>query len=374
MLELSTPNNKLSYVIISTYASFIRPANFLELNQFPKTKLLLIADEAHNMGGGLVAKRLNDIKYLRRIGLSATPDRQFDEEGNLRLMSFFGCNKEYTFEYSMAEAIKNKALCKYYYYPHLVKLTQDEMSQYIELSKKIAKIINRTDNDSREILKRLLLKRKQIIHKAENKKKEFEAILKEHLNKTGSLKYTLVYVPEGNRLDDQTADIFDTEERIKDDEDTLHLIDEYTRIVRNLDPHIVVRQFTSESSDRDSMLSDFANGNIDVLTSMKCLDEGVDVPRSELAIFCASTGNPRQFIQRRGRVLRTHKDKRYAIIHDLVVIPETNFDSGCYELEKSLVSIEIKRVRDFALLSENCNDTLNTLDEILNQYKISLFN
>lgn len=374
MLELSTPNNKLSYVIVSTYASFIRPAIFWELNQFPKTKLLLIADEAHNMGGGLVAKRLNDIKYLRRIGLSATPDRQFDEEGNLRLMSFFGCNKEYTFEYSMAEAIKNKALCKYYYYPHLVELTQDEMSQYIELSKKIAKIINRTDKDSREILKRLLLKRKQIIHKAENKKKEFEAILKEHLNNTGSLKYTLVYVPEGNRLDDQTADIFDTEERIKDDEDTLHLIDEYTRIVRDLDPHIVVRQFTSESSDRDSMLSDFANGNIDVLTSMKCLDEGVDVPRSELAIFCASTGNPRQFIQRRGRVLRTHKDKRYAIIHDLVVIPETNFDSECYELEKSLVSTEIKRVRDFALLSENCNDTLNTLDEILNRYKISLFN
>ena len=374
MLELSDPNNKLSYVIISTYASFIRPANFLELNQFPKAKLLLIADEAHNMGGGLVAKRLNDIKYLRRIGLSATPERQFDEEGNLRLMSFFGCDKEYTFEYSMAEAIRNKALCKYYYYPHLVELTQDEMSQYIELSKKIAKIINRTDDDSREILKRLLLKRKQIIHKAENKKREFEAILKDHLNKTGSLKYTLVYVPEGNQLDDQTADIFDTVEGIKDDEDTLHLIDEYTRIVRDIDPHIVVRQFTSESIDRDSMLFDFANGNIDVLTSMKCLDEGVDVPRSELAIFCASTGNPRQFIQRRGRVLRTHKDKRYAVIHDLVVIPGVNFDPECYELEKSLVSTEVKRVRDFALLSENCNDTLNILDDVLNRYQISLFN
>lgn len=374
MLELSDPNNKLSYVIISTYASFIRPANFLELNQFPKAKLLLIADEAHNMGGGLVAKRLNDIKYLRRIGLSATPERQFDEEGNLRLMSFFGCDKEFTFEYSMAEAIRNKALCKYYYYPHLVELTQDEMSQYIELSKKIAKIINRTDDDSREILKRLLLKRKQIIHKAENKKREFEAILKDHLNKTGSLKYTLVYVPEGNQLDDQTADIFDTVEGIKDDEDTLHLIDEYTRIVRDIDPHIVVRQFTSESIDRDSMLFDFANGNIDVLTSMKCLDEGVDVPRSELAIFCASTGNPRQFIQRRGRVLRTHKDKRYAVIHDLVVIPGVNFDPECYELEKSLVSTEVKRVRDFALLSENCNDTLNILDDVLNRYQISLFN
>ncbi len=374
MLELSNPDNKQSYVIISTYASFIRPANFLELNQFPKNKLLFIADEAHNMGAGLIAKRLNDIKYLRRIGLSATPERQFDEEGNARLMEFFGCNKKYTFEYSMAEAIQNKALCKYYYYPHLVKLTNEEMVQYIELSKKIAKIINREDEDSQEILKRLLLKRKQIIHKAENKKRIFEQILKEHIEKTGSLKYTLVYVPEGNQPDDQAADVFDTTERIKDDEDTIHLINEYTRIVRDIDSHIVVRQFTSESTDRDMMLADFASGNIDVLTSMKCLDEGVDVPRSGLAIFCASTGNPRQFIQRRGRILRTHPDKRFAIIHDLVVIPEVNVAPECYELEKGLVSTEIKRVRDFALLSENCNDTLNTLDDVLNQYQISIFN
>jgi len=374
MLELSTPDNKLSYIIISTYASFVRPANFIALNQFPKNKLLLIADEAHNMGAGLVAKRLNDIKYLRRIGLSATPERQFDEEGNSRLMDFFGCNDGYTFEYSMAEAIKNKALCKYFYYPHLVALTSDEMEQYIELSKKIAKIINREDEDSREALKYLLLKRKQIIHKAENKKKVFEDILRDYYHQTGSLKYTLVYVPEGNQPDDLTADIFDTSERIRDDDETTHLIDEYTRIVRDIDSHIVVRQFTSESADRDSMLVDFANGDINVLTSMKCLDEGVDVPRSELAIFCASTGNPRQFIQRRGRVLRTHADKRYAIIHDLVVIPEINFDPNCFVLEKSLVESEITRVRDFATLSENCNDTLNVLDDILTRYQVSIFN
>ncbi len=374
MLELSNPDNKQSYIIISTYASFIRSDNFIELNQLPKKKLLLIADEAHNMGSGRIVKRLNDIKYLRRIGLSATPERQFDEEGNIRLMDFFGCNSSYTFEYSMEEAIQKGALCKYYYYPHLVKLTDDEMAEYIELSHRIAKIINREDEDSKEILKRLLLKRKQIIHKARNKKDVFRNILKEHLDKTGTLKYTLVYVPEGNKPDDYTADIFDSYDTIKDDEDTVHLINEYTSIVRDLNPHIVVRQFTSESSDRDAMLKDFANGSIDVLTSMKCLDEGVDVPRSELAIFCASTGNPRQFIQRRGRVLRTHKEKRFAVIHDLVVIPDNNFDPSCQEIEKNLVSNEIRRVRDFAILSENCNDTLNVLDNILEQYQISLYN
>lgn len=374
MLELSNPDNKQSYIIISTYASFIRSDNFIELNQLPKKKLLLIADEAHNMGSGRIVKRLNDIKYLRRIGLSATPERQFDEEGNIRLMDFFGCDSSYTFEYSMEEAIQKGALCKYYYYPHLVKLTDDEMAEYIELSHRIAKIINREDEDSKEILKRLLLKRKQIIHKARNKKDVFRNILKEHLDKTGTLKYTLVYVPEGNKPDDYTADIFDSYDTIKDDEDTVHLINEYTSIVRDLNPHIVVRQFTSESSDRDAMLKDFANGSIDVLTSMKCLDEGVDVPRSELAIFCASTGNPRQFIQRRGRVLRTHKEKRFAVIHDLVVIPDNNFDPSCQEIEKNLVSNEIRRVRDFAILSENCNDTLNVLDNILEQYRISLYN
>jgi len=374
MLELSNPDNKQSYIIISTYASFIRSDNFIELNQLPKKKLLLIADEAHNMGSGRIVKRLNDIKYLRRIGLSATPERQFDEEGNIRLMDFFGCDSSYTFEYSMEEAIQKGALCKYYYYPHLVKLTDDEMAEYIELSHRIAKIINREDEDSKEILKRLLLKRKQIIHKARNKKDVFRNILKEHLDKTGTIKYTLVYVPEGNKPDDYTADIFDSYDTIKDDEDTVHLINEYTSIVRDLNPHIVVRQFTSESSDRDAMLKDFANGSIDVLTSMKCLDEGVDVPRSELAIFCASTGNPRQFIQRRGRVLRTHKEKRFAVIHDLVVIPDNNFDPSCQEIEKNLVSNEIRRVRDFAILSENCNDTLNVLDNILEQYQISLYN
>ena len=374
MLELSNPDNKQSYIIISTYASFIRPDNFIELNQLPKKRLLLVADEAHNMGGGRIVKRLNDIKYLRRIGLSATPERQFDEDGNIRLMDFFGCDNSYTFEYSMEEAIRKGALCKYYYYPHLVKLTDDEMAEYVELSYRIAKIINREDDDSKEILKRLLLKRKQIIHKARNKKDIFQNILKEHLDKTGTLKYTLVYVPEGNKPDDYTADIFDSYDTIKDDEDTVHLINEYTSIVRDLNPHIVVRQFTSESSDRDAMLKDFANGSIDVLTSMKCLDEGVDVPRSELAIFCASTGNPRQFIQRRGRVLRTHKEKRFAVIHDLVVIPDNNFDPSCQEIEKNLVSNEIRRVRDFAILSENCNDTLNVLDNILEQYQISLYN
>ena len=273
----------------------------------------------------------------------------------------------------MQDAIQNGALCKYYYYPHLVELTPDEMTEYVDLSKRIAKIFNNDDPDTQEALKMLLLKRKRIIHKAANKKRVFEDILRERMEINGSLKYTLVYAPEGNLPDDQLADVFDTKDVLGDDIDSAHIIDEFTKSVRDIDDHVVVRQFTGDTPDRDSVLKDFADGKVDVLTSMKCLDEGVDVPRSELAIFCSSTGNPRQFVQRRGRVLRTHKDKHCAIIHDLVVIPGYVSDEETYELEKNLVGTEVKRVRDFAVLSENCNDTLDVLDDVLTRYKISLF-
>lgn len=374
LLELTNLNNDLSYIIISTYASFVRSNVFMELNQFPKNKLLLIADEAHNMGAGLMADRLSEIKYLRRIGLSATPERQYDEIGNRKLMEFFGCDDNYTFEYSMAEAIENGALCRYYYYPHIVKLTNYEMVDYVDLTKKIVKIMSFQDSESQEMLKMLLLKRKRIIHKATNKLEVFKQIIQQRIKDNGNLKYTLVYVPEGNKSDGFDADIFDRSDVIASDPESIHLIDDFTRVVRDIHPHIVVRQFTSESNDRETMLKGFADGDIDVLTSMKCLDEGVDVPRSEFAVFCSSTGNPRQFIQRRGRVLRTHKDKRFAIIHDLVVIPENIFDEECYALEKSLVQSELKRVRDFAVLSENLNDTDNELQEILDHYNLSIFN
>ena len=104
---------------------------------------------------------------------------------------------------------------------------------------------------------------------------------------------------------------------------------------------------------------------------MKCLDEGVDVPRSELAIFCASTGNPRQFIQRRGRVLRLHKDKIHATIHDLVVVPEVSNEST-FEMEKGLVKKELERVVDFANLAMNKTDTYETLKSILDYYNLNL--
>lgn len=371
-----------SYIIISTYASFARENVFYDLMSFPSKAMkqtLLIADEAHNMGAGRILDRLDGIKYLRRIGLSATPERQFDEKGNRALLEFFGChNDEYTFEFSMQEAIEKGYLCRYEYYPHLVQLTDNEMNEYLRISQQLYKFFNHEDggfpaSSSDDICMRLLLKRKRVIHKAANKEDIFRTIVQQRYKEKGDLKYTLVYVPEGNHPDDYEADRFIEAESVLDDNEADRIIDTYTEIVRNISPTTTVKKFTSGIKERNSVLEDFASGRLEVLTSMKCLDEGVDVPRSELAIFCASTGNPRQFIQRRGRILRNHPDKHKAVIHDLVVAPVVSSSDECFAMEQSLLRNELKRVRDFATMSENADFAYTELEEVLSYYGLSLF-
>lgn len=369
------PTEQVSYIVISTYASFARENIFSELNQLP-AKTLLIADECHNMGSGTLLKLLPKINCKRRIGLSATPERQFDEEGNKKLFSFFNSEREYTYEYSMEEAIYNGVLCRYYYYPHLVSLTEPEMRDYMELSLKISKFY-KSESDSfnnNPILTALLLARKRIIHKASNKISVFNDILKAQYKKKGNLKYTLVYVPEGNDPNDYfETDHFSENDETENDNDAVHLIDVFTAAVKDIDKRTTIKQFISGTNDKEYILEQFANAEIDVLTSMKCLDEGVDVPRAELAIFCASTGNPRQFVQRRGRILRQHSEKQFAYIHDLVVISEINPNSESYNLERSMLKKELERVNNFALLSENSSHTINVLLDTMNYYNLNLY-
>jgi superfamily II DNA or RNA helicase len=373
--ERLSPTEQVSYIIISTYASFARQNIFTELNRLsPKT--LLIADECHNLGSNRLLKLLSKVNFKRRIGLSATPERQFDEEGNKKIFSFFNSDESYTYAYPMDEAIKNGVLCRYYYYPHLVSLTEAEMQDYKELSSKISKFFN-NELDSftnNPVLTALLLARKRIIHKAHNKIFTFSKILKEYYGSNGILRYTLIYVPEGN----DPNDFFETDHFSRDDEtetdyDAVSLIDIFSEAVKSIDKRITVKKFISGTNEKEQILEQFANGDIDVLTSMKCLDEGVDVPRSELAIFCASTGNPRQFVQRRGRILRTHNDKPFAYIHDLVVVPEINANSESYKMERSMLKKELERVNNFAQLSENSSHTINVLLDTMNHYNLNLY-
>ena len=78
--------------------------------------------------------------------------------------------------------------------------------------------------------------------------------------------------------------------------------------------------------------------------------------------FASSTGNPRQFIQRRGRLLRKHEDKAFATIYDMVVIPRLNDNNvELYKMERNLVHNELRRVGYFASLALNFYDSKPSL-------------
>ena len=152
------------------------------------------------------------------------------------------------------------------------------------------------------------------------------------------------------------------------------MISQFTKEVRSLSDKNFCFAVYIKIKKRNQILKDFEDGNINVLVSMKCLDEGVDIPRAELAIFCSSTGNPRQFIQRRGRVLRKHADKSIAIIHDLIVIPKINRSFKNYEIEKKILLGELRRVVNFANMSINKTDTFKELQSVLDHYSLSYYN
>ncbi|WP_335965002.1 DEAD/DEAH box helicase family protein [Galbibacter sp. PAP.153] len=358
-----------SFVVIVTYASLPRKKFQSYFTQLPNDTIL-IADETHNLGSQGLLRILPTVHLEKRIGLSATPHRKFDELGNNAIQEFFNDEPPYIVSYSMEEALQIGWLCSYTYYPHVVKLTTRELEEYRKLSLQLLRM-GMFDKEtgafkSSPEIERLLLQRKRIIHKAANKLNAFKNILNDEYDKRGNLKYTLVYVPEGVESNFENVDF-----SVETDEEN-RLINEYTKAVSQTDDSIMVKQFTSNSINRDDILKSFESGSTHVLTSMKCLDEGVDVPRSELAIFCASTGNPRQFIQRRGRVLRLHDDKTHATIHDLVVVPEVGSEENTFEMEKGLVRKELERVVDFANLAMNKSDTYETLKNILDYYSLNL--
>lgn len=367
---LSTKLNKNhSFVIITTYASFHRQKFQSFFKRIPGNTIF-IADEAHNLGSKKILELLANIHLTKRIGLSATPKRIYDNDGNIKIEEFFNDKSPFIFEYSMKKAIENGVLCNYVYHPHLVFLHNIELNEYSKISKKLAQFFDSKTGayKKNKIVEILLLKRKRIIHKAIGKEEVFKKIITEEFNKREELNYALVYVPEGIEPDYSEVEVDD------ENEDDIKLIDNYTRIVSSVNSSIIVSQFTGQTKNRNEILNNFSNGRINVLTSMKCLDEGVDIPRTELAFFCSSTGNPRQFIQRRGRILRTHKDKKNAIIHDLIVVPKLfNNSDITFEMEKSLVTRELERVVNFAFLSMNKYDTFTILKKVLNHYNISLF-
>jgi len=348
-----------NYILITTYGSFATERFQKYFSKF-QNDLILIADEAHNIGAPTIRKLLPNITVQKKIGLSATPKRVYDPEGTDFLHSFFKDQPPYCYDFPMEKALNEGFLAEYKYIPKIVELTQDETDSYIEISKKLLKFFDFEKGEFKKdpFVEMLLLKRKNLIHKAANKLLTFKMILKE-LKNQNKLRYIFTYVPEGYVYDENG--------------DGEKILDRFLMAGAETIPGLKMNSYTTDDSDLPTILRGFSEGKIDMLFAMKMLDEGVDVPRAEIGIFCSSTGNPRQFIQRRGRLLRKHKNKTFAIIYDMVVIPsQVISEPELFNMEKNLVKTELQRVAYFSSLSMNYYDTKENLEVVCKKYNLNL--
>ncbi|MCZ7570913.1 MAG: DEAD/DEAH box helicase family protein [Ardenticatenaceae bacterium] len=329
--------------VITTHTTFIS-SEFQDSLARLSGPSLLIADEAHHLGAE--RSRQNYPQHIPfRLALSATPDRWFDDVGTAALRAYFG---ETVFSFPLEKAI-GVSLTPYYYYPHLVPLTDEELERYQELSAKIARVMGREDDEGQQILKMLLIRRAELLNKAENKLE----VLSELVDAEQNISHALFYCAPGQ-------------------------IDEVLRLL-GWEKGLLVHRFTAEedAKERQRLLTDFARGDLQGLVAMKCLDEGVDVPDTRTAFFLASSSNPREFIQRRGRILRKASGKEFSVIHDLLAVPPTvrsvSPDSPTFEAERSIIRRELQRFKEFANPALNKHQALDVIWDIAKRYSLMDF-
>ena len=276
-----------------------------------KSDTLLMVDEAHNFGAPYLSCLLYD-NYKYRLAFSATLDRHNDEEGTTKLYDFFG---EKCIEYTLDRAIEEKKLTKYKYYPIVVTLTEEELEAYDNLSYEIGKCIMKDKNGKIKLSskgEKLALKRSRIIAGAKNKLTMLEKVIQPYIHD----KHILVYCGATKGLE-QNQDRSDV------DSEDIRQIDAVTDLLGNK-LGMEVSQFTSKESveEREVLKREFSSGDtLKVLIAIKCLDEGVNIPKIKTAFILASTTNPKEYIQRRGRVLRLAEGKEYAEIYDFITLP-----------------------------------------------------
>lgn len=333
-------------VIITTYDSFCgNDEKILESLDLDST--LIIADEVHKFGASAYSKKLPQ-NIIYRLGLSATPKRAYDDKGTAAVYDYF-CPSQKPFEFSIKDAIEADMLCHYVYKPILVPLNDDETDSYSELSEQISKLSvylnnsNHPKKEDEEILQNLLINRHRIIERATGKLDRFVKIMSKEI-----LKYkdkTIIFCPAGK------------DEKGRD----------YLEVYKNslwsalASKGKIIRMNEYIQGTERKIIDDFTNGSIDILFAKQRLNEGIDIPAAKRAFFIASSTSEREFIQRRGRVLRKSSGKTKAEVFDFIVIPS---DKN-YKYASSITTNEIKRAMDFAVTADNYSEIENKLKEYL---------
>lgn len=326
---------------------------------------MLIVDEAHNFGSSKLLNSLNqNIPY--RLALSATIERHNDQDGTKGLYDYFG---EIVIEYDLKQAILDGVLTNYYYYPIVINFTDIELSKYLELTEKISKLyaIYGTENGSNRNLEidKLLLKRSRIVAGAEEKLKKLFEIIEKQYSKDNNL---LIYCGALKYGDLETYNF---------DEDVKQI--DYVQKQLGSLLGMKVSKFTAEESkeERKQIINSYKLNDLQALVAIKCLDEGVNIPAIKTAFILASSTNPRQYIQRRGRLLRTFKGKEFAYIYDFITLTRPleeleKLDSKTLKKESGLIINEMKRIREFSQIAINSSDSLILTAKLQSLYKLDI--
>lgn len=317
---------------------------------------LLVADEMHNLGAENLRNRLNaGIQF--RLGLSATPVRHMDDEGTQALADYFG---KVVFTYDLAQAIKDRNLCDYYYYPVLVKLSEEESIEYHKLSSQIGQLMGRRENNGplSQPLKVLLLRRARLIASAKGKIPALSKVISDLHAGNCPVSKALFYCGDG-QVDDPD-----------DDDGIVRQVDAVIKFL-GLEAGLKVARFSHSESmkEREGLLADVKSDHLHGLVAIRCLDEGIDMPDIRMGFILASSTNPRQFIQRRGRLLRK-VDGKTAEIWDFIVTPPTDLDDDNFNLERSMLSRELKRVQEFCQTAINAKSAEHVLLDLKRRYNL----
>ncbi len=340
--------NQPFLTVITTNSTLIGEGLQSQLKYFPD-KTLIVGDEAHNLGAARLEQSLPRRVGLR-LALSATPERYFDEQGTQFLFDYFGAVLQP--ELTLADAIQQGALVHYLYYPILVDLTEAEAYAYSRLTKRIGwALASEEDGTDNDTLTSLLMQRSRLIGAAANKLEALRELMAERLRTT----HTLFYCGDGSV------------EGAVSEESTRQL----AAVVKMLGAELGYRvnTYTAETSlaEREDLRRQFETGELQGLVAIRCLDEGVDIPAIQTAVILASSGNPRQFIQRRGRILRPHPGKERATLFDMIVMPP-ELDRETWEVERNLLRKELRRFVEFADLADNVGEARAKLLALQKQY------
>jgi len=333
--------------VITTNSTLISEGFQSQLLYFPE-KTLIVGDEAHNLGSPRLEESLPRNIGLR-LALSATPERHFDESGTDAILNYFGSVLQP--ELTLAEAINQGALVRYLYYPVLVELTEAESRAYHRLTTRIGwALMDDKDWENNETITALLIQRSRLIASATNKLDALRELMKNRLHTT----HTLFYCGDGSveTLEDYSP---------RQLEATVELL--------GSELGYRVNTYTAETplSEREKLRQQFERGELQGLVAIRCLDEGVDIPAIQNAVILASSCNPRQFIQRRGRILRPHPGKERATLFDMIVLPP-DLGRETIDVERNLLKKELQRFIEFANLADNGGEARLKLLDLQQRY------